>query len=217
MSYVAWALFCEGGSDRAYLEVLLPRIMEEVLRRDGKRPATIPESPAVKLGKKGREIDAVAGEICADRDCFHLAFIHADTGGRGVARSLDRRGDAYCQKAAALCGFDCACCVILAPCRELEAWALADPAALAEALGYRGDVIALGAPADAVAAEKLPDPKEALNQVAQGVRRRRRNDDYTGLLTAVAQIQSIDELRRSESFQAFEAALRCGLSKLGLL
>lgn len=217
MSYVAWALFCEGGSDRAYLEALLPLVMEEVLRREGRRPATIPVAPAVRLDGKGREIGAVAGEICLNRDCFHLAFIHADTGGRGVAQSLERRGAAYCREAAALCGFKCEHCIVVAPRHELEAWALADPQAVAAALGYRGDLIGMGAPTDAVAAEKLSDPKAVLNQVAQSVRGRRRNSDYAGLLTKVAQTQSLDALRRSASFQEFEAALRGGLADLGCI
>lgn len=217
MSYVAWGLLCEGGSDRAYFEALLPRVLDELCLRHGRRPVTIPKAPAISLGRKGREIEAVAKEICENRDCFHLAFIHADTGGRGVAQSLSQRGLAYCQRATALCDFNCLHCVMIAPCHELEAWALADPDALASALGYRGDVTKLGAPANATAAERLTDPKAALNQVAQGVRKRRGHDDYAGLLTVVGRTQSLDALRASMSFRAFEADLLQGLASLRIV
>lgn len=216
MSYIAWALFCEGASDRSYLEIMLPRVMEDVLCRHGVRPVTIPETPAIKLGEHGRTIEAVGEEICRKKDCFHIVFIHADYGGRGVEKSLENRGVAYCREAAKRCEWNYVRCVVLTPRHELEAWVLADLSSVADALGCK-HILTADAPPDAGAAENLSDPKAVLNKIVDSVRGRRRRGDYTGLLTAIAQRQSIDSLRKSESFNNFEQLLCNAFRNLGLL
>ena len=142
-------------------------------------------------------------------ESFHLLFIHTDTGGRNLETSVDNRGCAYCRACHVRCGWSSDRCVILAPRHETEAWALSDPQAIANALGYRGPIAALGLPADGAEAERLVDPKAILEQAARRVQNRRAGGrGVSQLLPAIAQAQTLTALRMSQSFRDFEASLR---------
>ena len=87
--YLAWALFCEGITDRSYLEILIPRVLEDLLLRNGNRPVDVARQSAVPIGQRNRTVDAVAAEACDAREAFHLLFVHAGTGGRALQQNLD--------------------------------------------------------------------------------------------------------------------------------
>jgi len=53
MTYVSWAALYEGTTDHAYFELLIPRVMEEIIMLRGVRHSTIPPAPAVRL-QRGR-------------------------------------------------------------------------------------------------------------------------------------------------------------------
>lgn len=217
MTYLAWATAYEGSSDRTYFEVLIPRILTDIALRDGLRPVQVPEAAAVQLGSRGRAVEQVAAEICRHADAFHLAFVHADTGGRAIQRTLDARSQSYCARAHDLCGWPLARCVTVRPRHETEAWVLADVDAILEALGYTGSAAELGLPTDPLAAEALPDPKATLEHAVRTATPRRRRSDATQIFAVVAQTQSLDRLRRAESFQHFESQIRVALQTLGVL
>lgn len=215
--HLAWASCYEGSSDRAYFDILLPRVMEEITLADGVRPVVIPSLPALYIGRSNREVNAVADEICVNKECFHLLFIHTDAGGRGVVERVGQRGEAYCESAHNQCHWPSERCVVIVPCHETEAWVLSDPVAVLDALGYRGRPEELRLPADAMEAERLVDPKATLDEALRKVRHRRAYRGSSDLFTTIAQRQSIDQLRRSVSFQGFETKLRRGLSSLGCI
>lgn len=213
--HLPWASCYEGSSDRAYFDILLPRVMEEITLADGVRPVVIPISPALYIGRSNREVNAVADEICVNKECFHLLFIHTDSGGRGVVARVEQRGEAYCGSAQNQCHWPPERCVVIVPRHETEAWVLSDPVAVLDALGFRGRPEDLRLPADAMEAERLVDPKATLDEALRMVRHRRAYRGSSDLFTTIAQRQSIDQLRRSTSFQEFETKLRRGLSSLG--
>ena len=213
MTYVSWAALYEGGMDEAYFELLIPRIMEDILRHHGTRNSTIPPAPAVRLHRD--TVEKVAREACAARDAFHLVFIHADTGGRAMEVDLSDRSMRYCEAMHAVCRLPLARCVVIAPRHETEAWVLADPNAVTAAFGYTGSVDSLGLPASAADAERLDDPKATLAAAMTRVRGRRRRPDIRQIVPAIAQRQSLDTLRQTRSFATFEASLRIALSDLG--
>lgn len=215
--YLAYALFCEGASDFSYFEVLLPRVIESIVLRDGRLPVDVPARPSLRFGKKDRSVHAVAAEACAGRDAFHLVFVHADTGGRGQLARLDDRSAAFCRQMHQLCELPRARCVLLTPASMTESWALADPGAVLETLGYQGAAFDLDLPGNAAEAEAHPDPKACLEAALRSVRRRARRSRGETLLPAIAQRQSIDALRRSASFQVFERHLLVGLRDLGVV
>lgn len=214
--YLAYALFCEGPSDYSYFEVLLPRVIESTVLAVGRVSVDVSEPPAVRLGGRGRTVDEVAAEACDRREAFHVVFVHADTGGRGQRATVGHRSRAYCGKMHELCEWPPERCVLLRPASMTESWALADPQAVLDTLGYRGTPAELALPADAEHAEDHPNPKTCLDSALRTVRgtRRSRGDS---LLPGIAQRQSIDALGRSRSFQEFEASLRNALLDLGVL
>ena len=214
--YLAYALFCEESSDYSYFEILLPRVIESTVLRVGRVTVDVPERPAVRLGRRGRTVDEVAAEACDRREAFHVVFVHADTGGRAQLARIGHRSRAYCEKMHELCEWRLERCVLLRPASMTESWALADPQAVLDTLGYRGTPSELGLPADAEQAEDHPNPKACLDSALRAARGTRRSR-VDSLLPAIAQRQSIDALGRSKSFQEFEVGLERALLDLGIV
>jgi hypothetical protein len=214
MTYVAWAALYEGTTDEYYFNVLVPKLMEHLVAARGRRSSTIPATPAAVF-KRGTA-DFVARQICAEQEAIHIAFVHADTGGRNLEREMAGRGASVCDLALERCDWPRDRCIVIAPRHETEAWVLADPAAVCEALGYNGTPGSIGLPLDAARAERLVDPKATLAEAAGQVRGRRRSMSATQLLAAIAQRQRLGALRGSPSFRSFEGdvvralrSLRC--------
>lgn len=217
MIYLSWAAMYEGSTDRAYFNVLIPLLMEDLVRRRGICEANVPQAGAVEFGRSGRLVNEVAADICNDRDAFHLMFIHADTGGRALQAGMAHRSEDYRTAAFELCGFHLERCIFIAPRHETEAWMLADRDAVGAALGYRGDLAELGLPESAQEAERLVDPKATLKLAIGSVRGRRSSPNAQQLIPAIAQRQDLSKLRQAVSFQQFEEALEGALRSLGCI
>lgn len=215
MSYVSWAAFYEGITDQAYFDLLIPRLMEDIILRCGTRHTTIPPAPAVRLQRGTPE--TVAREACAARDAFHLVFIHADTGGRAIEADLDERSSRFCKVMHELCNLSSVRCITISPRHETEAWILADPEAVTAALGYRGSPASIGLPGNANQAERLRDPKGILASAVGRVRGRRRSFSAVQIFPAIAQRQDLANLREARSFAIFEANLMAALADLGCI
>lgn len=217
MRYVSWAAFYEGPSDALYLDVLLPRIIRDLIAREGTRLVDVPDTPAVKIGAKGRSVEKVAEEACAFCEAYDVIFIHVDMGGRGLAQGSMNRADAYCAALKAFCDWPVERCIAITPRHEIEAWLLADGEAVTGALGYNGDPTEVGLPIDARAAERLNDPKQVLSVAIEKVAGRRRVQRVDRLFPAIAQRQRLELLRRSSSFVDFEERLHGCLRTIGCL
>ena len=129
----------------------------------------------------------------------------------------DRRSIRYCEAMHAVCEWPPARCIVISPRHETEAWMLADPFAVTGAFGYTGPPDSIGLPVNASDAERLENPKETLAAAMIQVRGRRRRPDIRQIIPAIAQRQSLDNLRRSRSFTSFEASLRVALGDLGCI
>ncbi|AZO72158.1 MAG: DUF4276 family protein [Mesorhizobium sp.] len=217
MTYLAWATFYEGNSDREYFDVLLPRVMEDFLARQGVGVHTVPTTPAIELGVQGREIAKVAKEACDGRDAFHILFVHADTGGRALEDAMVTRSVAYREAAFAECALPRNRTVVIAPRREMEAWAISEREAVAAALGFRGDLAILRLPQTPQAAEAEQNPKAVLIRAVEAARGHRRSARKQPPFAAIAQRQDLARLRLSTSFLAFENELREALVSLGCI
>ncbi len=213
MTYLSWAALYEGAIDEAYFEVLIPRVMEAITLAHGIRNSIVPPTPAIIL-QRGT-VAKVAQEACEARDAFHLVFIHADTGGRALEADLEARSVRYCEAMHAVCNWPPIRCITISPRHETEAWMLADPQAVTEALGYLGSPVSIGLPLDANRAERLGDPKAVLAAAMTSVRGRRRQVNVRQIVPAIAQRQSLAMLRRATSFVAFEASVQAALADLG--
>ena len=82
MTYVAWTAVYEGATDAAYFDVLIPRVMEDIIFTHGIGNSDIAESPAVRPQRD--TIDAIAKYTCDNKMVVDLVFFHADTGGHGL-------------------------------------------------------------------------------------------------------------------------------------
>lgn len=206
--YISWAALYEGRSDAAYFNVLLPRVIETVLREEGTRPFDVGIAPSVQFGLSERSFADAAIDICERRAEFHFIFVHADTGGRSQEMAISARREALIEAAVEQCDFDIRLAVYLSPRKELESWAVTDPSAINAAFGVsrlpNGFV-----PATPRAAEKLEDPKALLTDIGREVGRRKKVD--TDILVRIAQEQDIYLLRQTNSFQEFEKDLRATL------
>ena len=217
MRYVSWAAFYEGPSDALYLDVLLPRIIRDLVAREGIQLVEVPDVPAVKLGGGGRSVEKVAREACDFREAYDVIFIHADIGGRGLEQGIANRADAYCRALTACCEWPEERCITITPRHETEAWLLADGEAVTTALGYNGAPAEVGLPGSARAAERLNDPKQVLSAAIEKIAGRRRVRRIDNLFPAIAQRQRLELLRRSASFVTFEGRLRDALRALGCI
>lgn len=212
--YLSWSAFYEGATDAQYFNILIPRVLDDIIRKCGKRPCDVGEFPAVEFGIGDRSFDSVAQEICARKSEFHVIFVHADLGGRGQAENVASRRERLIQKAQEICGFPPETAIMLSPEKELEAWALSDVDAIKAALGVNTIPSNL-MPASPGAAEKLPDPKANLDAIVKSVVRKKSASRQ--ILVRIAQEQNIDELRRLNSFKEFEEFLRKTLEICGFI
>jgi Domain of unknown function (DUF4276) len=213
MTYLSWAVLYEGDTDAAYLDLLIPRLMEEIVMVRGTRHSTIPVRPVLRLRRAA--VDEVAKEACRARGACYLVFVHADTGGRNLEAGLEFRAEAYCEAMPALCDWPPVRCITISPRYETEAWILADSQAVTSALGYNGSPASIGLPSSAADAERLQDPKTVLSRAVDQVRGRRRRVDVKQIYPAIAQCQSFATLRQTHSFAAFEMSLVAALADLG--
>jgi hypothetical protein len=96
--YLSWSAFYEGASDAQYFNIIIPRLLDEIIRVCGKRPCDVGEYPALEFGIGNRSFDDVAVEICERKNEFHIIFVHADLGGRGLAANIAQRREQLIQK-----------------------------------------------------------------------------------------------------------------------
>lgn len=125
MTYVSWAIFCEGPTDIDYLSSLIPRVINCILSSDAQRIAEVPETPSAIL-KRGKNSEDSGRLICEAKDSFNILFAHGDTGGRILEGTLGNRLMSIIQAAGELCGFESRNCCFITPRNEIEAWCLAD-------------------------------------------------------------------------------------------
>ncbi len=215
--FVCWTAFYEGKTDNAYFEVLLPRLIENIVQQRAPRNVSVPAYPAIPWDASDKSIDTVSNKICETMEAFDIVFIHADTGGAAQQASLPARSTSFCEACLKLCEFPPVRCVPLTPKHETEAWVLTDRTAICDALGFRGNPDKLDLPKNAKDAEKDPDPKSTLNSAVKKAIGKRRRLNPTSLFPIVASTQNLVELRKTTSFREFEKRLVAALEDVGCI
>ena len=213
MTWLSWAAGYEGTSDRRYFELLIPRLIEDlVCSRGTVHRVDIPTQAAVLLKRGAAEVMARQG--CAERQAIALVFIHVDAGGRGQGPGNVLRAAACCEAMGRLCAWPPARCIPVVPAREMESWVIADPRAVAGVLGFRGELGRLGLPTSPEEAERVADPKASLREAVRIARGDGRRVDIGELLGGIAQRQDLGRLRQAASFARFERDLLAALIDL---
>ena len=212
MKYLGWGVFYEGETDAAYLDVLIPRIIRDVIANgQGDDIIEVPDQPSVRLGRKSRTVDNVAAEACEFFDAFEIIFVHSDTGGRGLEQTLDCRSSAFCAAMTERCDIDDFRCVCITPRHETEAWVLADGEAVLSAVGVNGSLATYGLPLSPQAAEGLPDPKKTLADALDAMNVRARTRHAELLFPAIANAQRLPQLYRAPTIRTFRDQVRHAL------
>ena len=202
-------LVCEGTSDEWFLPILLRRAIQrlcaggrvevqveiEVAAADHQRPDTIIDA-----------LDQVPR--------FDVLLYHHDGSPSAPAQAKveEVRRDVTAVRREPL--------VAVVPVRETEAWLLADPAALARAVGVPVATVARVVTQRAKDVESIADPKKAVNSlVATAAGRRvsgsRLQAERPDLYAAVAANLDLDRLRQVPSFQRWWDEMAQALEKMG--
>lgn len=217
MRYLGLALFAEGRTDHAFLSPLLRRVTEEVCRRRVEEDVEVSEVTSVHSQVRASAKPRLERILEAAREAFpdwQVLFVHTDANG-DESRSRDERVSpavAAIREEFASDGRG----VGVVPVRETEAWALADGAALREALGVRLSDEQLGAPAEPRAVEDLSDPKRDYERACLG-HRRSRGPAPSVYLPRLGETISLEALSRVPAFGRLRAELVKTLRELHIL
>lgn len=188
----------EGASDEQFFSALLPRLIPVAPDREVR-------VTMVTVARRERAPATIAKRLCeavADH-AIDLACVHQDGQSaqrRDMAATFAREA---CHSAKTLCRLPGIRCVPILPMREMEAWVLADPEALGHAFGIRD--IDPRLITDLVEPERIDDPKQKLQDLLKALKVRRRTQLPFALL---AELTTIERLRRCISFAEFEPAFR---------
>lgn len=211
MTWVVVGLFCEGPTDRRFLPPVIYRTLLALLLE---RPDARVELQEEIVLYPERTNDECARAICRDRDHVDVFVVHADAARPQNDQAQERIIGPIRALAGERCGLAPARIVPLLPVREMEAWILADPDAIARAVGFRSwpDGVPLGWQPER--AESVPDPKRTLDEAVRalsGGRRGRRSFGAGAFLDLIAAEADLGRLGRLASYQRFRAELRAAL------
>lgn len=220
MRYLALALFSEGPSDQGFLQRIIYRVVHEAAAHATQEAFEIQEQfvPGNRYAQKALRADRIAaafGELVV-AGAINLVFIHTDGGADPIA-AYDERVAPARQRLSCTSGQARFEVVGVVPVRETESWALADREALADELGWAGQLpsgLDQLVPADP---EGITDPKAVLarlrTEAARGGRRRRR-EALSAIPPTLGERATLPALRRLTSFRRFEADTRAALARL---
>ncbi|WP_437738612.1 DUF4276 family protein [Sorangium sp. So ce1335] len=198
MSYLCAGLFAEGSTDYEFLLPLLDQMIPALAHALLPGVAEIGDSVGIDAprGVPPRRDARIAAAISAYWDQCTLFVIHADGGGDPARALAEQVAPGLGLARAARGDVPAAACV---PVREIEAWLLADEAALRALLRSEEP---LGVPTDP---EAVLDPKRALRDAlsAGGGRTFRGSEPYAFLGANV----DVTRLRRLPAFCRFEEQL----------
>lgn len=209
--HLVFALFAEGPTDRRALPSILTRTATRILldARIG-RQLTVQEQV---IFLAGRDNAARAAALCREKDVAHLFVIHCDGRSRRRAEVIANMHDPIRAHASRLCAFDARRVIDLVPSPELEGWLLADPDAIARAVGFARRPPSTSFVCDRVEVETLTDAKRSFDEAVRiliGVRSR-----AAPYLEQIASEIDLAALAGLASFRHFQASLREGLDSVG--
>jgi hypothetical protein len=218
MRYLSLALFAEGPSDRGFLSRIIYRSVVEIGTHLSGQQLDVGErfvegNPWTRQDRAQRIREAF--EELARQGAVNLLFIHTDGAGDPLGARATRVDPAIRLLAAANPdGFQC---IAVIPVRETEAWALADPQALMDELGWTGDIQNLAVEHDLDRPEAIPDPKAALadfRRAAGGQGRRRNRFSGEAIPSGLGDRVSLQKLRQLEAFGSFERETEQALRRM---
>lgn len=156
MRYVQTGFVGEGATDAQFLAPVVRRLLEQHLLENARSDVLIPDPVMIKPGESwGNAPDAVVKELADEFSYLDLLFFHTDAAG-DVAR-------AYRERVQPVSSHTGVPVIGVVPKREMEAWALADAAALCSVLGVDGGQVEVPASFTPRQVESITDPKAELD------------------------------------------------------
>ncbi|MGC4856782.1 DUF4276 family protein [Micromonospora sp. DT4] len=205
MRYLTSALISEGVTDDQFLPRLLARALTEICSTEFEDAVEVADVQPLRDRRGPCSVADVIGLVEQNPASFSLIFFHHDQGSnaeRTAAEWLRPLRELWGERAEQL--------VAVVPVRETEAWLLADGDALRNALGVRWTDAEMGLPAQPRLAERVADPKSALNSVMDRVSRT--TTDHYGQL---GELVSLARLQRVPAYQRWWSDTRHALERLG--
>jgi hypothetical protein len=206
MGRIAIGLHVEGNADVDFLEPLVVRLANAVVE-----PGTILST--FRVGTRQRHPARVSKLLCDAyrQGAIGIACVHRDAGSRNRERQAGQDARAVCLEAERACSFPPDLCVPVVPLREIETWALGDQDALCAVFGVTR--LPAGWSERIASAEAVEDPKRALAELDQAIRRGRRRLRPLRLLGESVSIDALGDLPSFRQFhEAFGRACRLALA-----
>jgi hypothetical protein len=207
------ALVVEGISDSWFLPTVLTRALRDIFP-----PAVgidIQEVTLLPVRCAGGLVEGICAAAAEKRDSLTMVFYHYD-GTADTLRARRQYWDPLVDAWRLIPGGRELVPVV--PVREMEAWALADAAALCDIVGSgwsRRDAFQADRLPDV---EKLEDPKRTLREItARGRGTRQRRREPREYLTQIAERVSLEQLRAVPSFRQWSVDTVEALRKLRFL
>jgi len=209
--WIGAALFCEGTTDHLFFDALIPRVIAD-LTQESPHHIEVNILDALPNRLRGRYTD-FREEVSSYAAAMNLLFLHCD-GGSDPDTARNRVLAPYVDAIAGLGGFES---IPVVPVREMEAWALADPAAITAVTRSTVSTDDLPLPHRAGDVERITDPKQCLDQAVRICHAPRRGAVLKGyeFLGLLGERVSLERLSLVPSFQAFTRDLTDALGRLG--
>jgi len=206
--------FCgEGPTDHEALPHLLERIVEDIiaLRSGESYVATVIDYPLSSLNGQGvaNQYRALANKAAG----AHLICVHHDAGNLTLQERRRRNFEPGVAAVVGPEGERRPVFIPVIPVREMEAWLLADTAAIEDVIGDVPSNVPL--PSIHRDLERLQDPKLILSAIIEA--QTRRLSDRAALLMALAEELDLQTLSALPAVQSLRRELEEGLTRQGFL
>jgi hypothetical protein len=215
MSALVMAFCGEGSTDYRFLT----RIIERTAGALRPNVEIYPMTPIAKADLEADSEEEIILKAAGEAQGMHLLVYHLDADGPAerVPESRANRFEPGLQLIKAAGDMVCPDVVPVIPVHTLEAWLLADPEALAKAVGTPVKPDELGLPSHPHQVEAVPKPKAALQQALDKACASRSNRRHAGsdrYFATLAETISLERLDKVPAYAQFKRELAEALQRL---
>lgn len=214
--YLGLGLHGEGPTDQRFLAPVLARLTSSLVMQYGSYPVLVGPVVDLTTGSAGDRAGGLSRAVEKAEGAVDVLFVHADGAGdpAGAEATIVQP---LIDRVVADHGDDAPVCVPVIPVREMEAWVIADPGAIAGLLRSTLDAAGLGLPDDPTECESVADPKAALAQAMARARSRTRRRRGPITYEPLGERVDLARLARLAAFRTLRDSLVHELTELRIL
>lgn len=209
MNYIVLALTAEGPTDYRFLCGVIWRTIAELAIE--LNVSIDVQEHIVSISDKNNDERILA--FCRERDNVDLFFIHFDSSNNSHEDRRDAIVGAVQNGAELQCKLRKERVVSIWTCREMEAWVLADPDAIARSLGFEGWPDRKEIIWNMNSIEQISDPKRALSDAVSHLTSDKISA-YSTYFEIAGQEISLLRLARVPSYRAFREETKRALGEI---